>query len=250
MTEKMKKPRRQRRTREAVEKDVLNAVSTLIEEVGFANVTLTGVAQRAQIEASVFYRRYDNLDELFDVYVRKFDYWLSGLAELMPSNLSDEDTFKWIIRNLTHALYKNKGMQQLLIWELSEDNYVTRRTATMREKVNETLIKLMESKFADSGIDINTITAHMISGVYYLILHRNMSKFCDVDFSTRKGRYRLDAALDMMISVFFSAKKYQEQMNLMVEKLKAEGVSDEVIAKCVPVPEVHVPNEIPEDYEE
>jgi AcrR family transcriptional regulator len=233
MTEKIKKPRRQRRTREAVEKDVLNAVTTLIEEVGFANVTLTGVAQRAQIEASVFYRRYDNLDELFDVYVRKYDYWLSGLAELMPTDLSDEDTFKWIMKNLSHALYKNRGMQQLLIWELSTDNYVTRRTATMREKVNESLIKLMESKFQHTGMDMNTITAHMISGIYYLILHKHMSKFCDVDFSTRKGKERLDNALDKMISILFSEQKHQLEKVSIAEKLRAEGVSEDVIAKCV-----------------
>jgi len=233
MTERIRKPRRQRRTREAVEKDVMSAVTSLIEEVGFTNVTLTGVAQRAQIEASVFYRRYDNLDELFDVYVRKFDYWLSGLAELMPTDLSDEDTYKWIMRSLTHALYKNRGMQQLLIWELVEDNYVTKRTATMREKVNESLIRLMESKFQHTGLDMNVITAHMISGIYYLILHKNMSKFCDVDFSTRKGRERLDNGIDQLISIIFANKNYQQEKAAIADKLRAEGVSEEIIAKCV-----------------
>jgi len=46
--------KRFRRTKIAIEHDVLQAVGSLIEEVGFANVTLTGVADRAKIEPAVF----------------------------------------------------------------------------------------------------------------------------------------------------------------------------------------------------
>ena len=148
----------------------------LSKKLVFANVTLTGIAQRAQIEATVFYRRYANLEELFDQYTHKYDYWMGNLLEMMPADLNEEEKFKWILKNLTISLYKNKGMQQLLIWELSDNNSVTRRTSRMRELVNEPLIRMMEQIFKDSGMDMNVITAVMISGIYYLILHRNMTK--------------------------------------------------------------------------
>lgn len=236
MVQEAKKTRRPRRTKQAVEKDVMNAVASLIEEVGFTNVTLTGVAQRAQIEASVFYRRYENLEELFDVYVRKYDYWLSGISDLLPSDLSDADTFKWIMRNLTLALYKNKGMQQLLIWELAEDNYVTRRTAQMREKLKESLIRLLESRFEYSGFDINVICSLMISGIYYLVLHRNISTFCDVDFSTKKGKERLELALDQMVDILFHEKDRRKKDAELAANLRAEGVSEDIIRKYIDVP--------------
>ena len=73
MAEEEEKKRRNRRTKIAIERDVLMAVGELIEEVGFRNVTLTGVAERAQIEPAVFYRRYATLDELFDRYTHKYD---------------------------------------------------------------------------------------------------------------------------------------------------------------------------------
>lgn len=209
MTDQTKKPRRQRRTKVAVERDVFEAVESLIEEVGFANVTLTAVAQRARIEASVFYRRYDNMEELFDEYTRKYDYWLGGLAELMPSNLSDQDAMKWIMSNLIRALYKNKGMQQLLVWELVDSNPVTRRTATLREKVNETLIKLLESRFKGTDLDINVIVGVLISGIYYLILHRKISKFCEVEYDSREGKLRLTRAIDQIVSMIFAEVERQ-----------------------------------------
>ena len=192
MSENTDKTRKPRRTKAAIEREVLNAASSLIEEVGFANVTLTGIAKRAQIEPPVFYNRYANLEELFDQYVHKYDYWLGNIAEMLPSDLSDEDAFKWIFKNLIIALYKNKGMQQLLIWELSDDNPTTRRTSQLRELVNEPLIRLLEQRFEGSGIDMNVISALMISGIYFLVLHRNIFNFCDIYFSTKKGKLRFE----------------------------------------------------------
>jgi AcrR family transcriptional regulator len=233
MPENIEKKRRIRRTKITIERDVLNAVASLIEEVGFANVTLTGVAQRAQIEATVFYRRYANLEELFDQYTHKYDYWMGNLAEMMPSELTDEESFKWLLRNLTTALYKNKGMQQLLIWELSNDNSVTRRTTGLRELVNEPLIRLLENRFKDSGLDMNSIVALMISGIYYLILHRHRSRFCDVDFSTKAGRLRLENAVDQLANVLFAQLKHKQEIQEIADKLRAEGVSEDIISKCL-----------------
>lgn len=216
MTAPSKKPRKPRRSKAVIEQAVLDAVHTLIEEVGFSKVTLTGIASRAQIEPTVFYRRYSNLDELFEIYTHKYDYWLAGIAELMPTDLSDEERMKWILLNLTRALHKNRGMQQLLIWELSDDNPVTRRTATLREKINEGLIKELESKFNMSGVDLNVLSALIISGIYYLILHRDMSTFCNVDFGTKSGRDRLENTISQLVDIIFACVR-QQQHNVSKE---------------------------------
>jgi AcrR family transcriptional regulator len=87
MSEEKVEKKRFRRTKIAIERDVLQAVGSLIEELGFSNVTLTGVARRAKIEPAVFYRRYNNLEELFDKYTQKYDYWLAGVGR--PAALQD-----------------------------------------------------------------------------------------------------------------------------------------------------------------
>jgi len=211
MSVSSKTPRKPRRTKAAIEVAVMDAVNALIEEVGFTKVTLTGIAARAKIEPTVFYRRYSNLDELFEVYTHKYDYWLAGVTALMPEDLSDEDSMKWILLNLIRALHKNRGMQQMLIWELSDDNPVTRRTSYLREKINEELIRALELKFKDTGIDISVLAALVISGIYYLILHRNMSTFCNVDFSTKSGRDRLEKTIDQLVSILFATIRIQQE---------------------------------------
>lgn len=233
MSETEEKHRRSRRTKVAIERDVLNAVNALVEEIGFSNITLTGVASRAKVEPAVFYRRYANLEELFDQYTHKFDYWLGNLAESMPDDLSDEDTFKWLMSSLVKALYKNKGMQQLLVWELAQDNHVTRRTAALREHVNEQLIRNLEGRFKGTGVDMNAITALMISGIYYLILHRNRSRFCDIDFSTKAGREQMEAAVDQLSSIIFAHFRSQQEKQAIAGRMRAEGISEDVIARCI-----------------
>jgi hypothetical protein len=73
----------------------------------------------------------------------------------------------------------------------------------------------------------------VISGVYYLILHRKRSLFCDVDFNTKKGKERLKIATDQIASLLFAQIQKANELTLIAEKLRAEGVSEEVIRKCV-----------------
>jgi AcrR family transcriptional regulator len=233
MSENKKIEKRVRRTKIAIERDVLKAVDSLIEEVGFSNITLTGVAERAKIEPAVFYRRYANLEELFDKYTHKYDYWFGDILESIPKNLSQEEGFYWVMEKLIGALYYNKGMQQLLKWELVEDNQITRRTARLRESINEPLIRLLEYKFQGSGLDINVIAANVIAGIYYLILHRKRSKFCDVDFTSRQGKARLNNGIKQLIDLLFEKVANEQRITQIAEKLKAEGVSEEIIARCV-----------------
>lgn len=232
MSEQKDKEKRTRRTKIAIERDVLQAIDSLIEEVGFRNITLTGVADRAKIEPAVFYRRYANLEELFDKYTRKYDYWFGDILESIPKNLSEDEGLQFVLDKLIQSLYKNKGMQQLLKWELTEDNPTTRRTAQLRESINEPLIKLLEYKFQGSGLNINVIAATVISGIYYLILHRQRSTFCGVDYNTRSGKEQFMEGIRQLTNLLFDKLRKDWEMSLIVEKLKAEGVSEEIIAKC------------------
>jgi AcrR family transcriptional regulator len=233
MPEEKEIKKRTRRTSVAIDHDVLQAVSSLIEEVGFSNVTLTGVAERAKIEPAVFYRRYGNLDELFNRYCQKYDFWQGDLIGNLPSNLSEKEVFSLIMKNLIHDFSKNKGMQQIIVWELSVDNPVTRRTARMRELVNEPVIRMLEKTFSQTDLDINTIASVIIAGVYYLILHRKRSKFCDVDFNKKEGKARLLNGVEELVTILFDYIAQQKRIEEIAVRLRKEGIPESVIEKCV-----------------
>lgn len=78
-------------------------------------------------------------------------------------------------------------MQELLIWELSSDNYITRHTADNREQNSKYLLDYYNNGLKDFPIDFNALIALFIAGIYYLILHRDISTFCGIDFSKKEG---------------------------------------------------------------
>lgn len=231
--ENASKNKRFRRTKIAIERDVDKAITQLLSEVGFANLTIMGITERANIEPSVLYRRFSNLEEIINHYTHNYDYWFSNIADAMPKDLSHKETFRWIMINLARALFKNKAMQKLLTWELSEDNESTRRTARLREIMNEPLIRMLEMIFKDSNVDINAICAHTISGIYYSILHSERSTFCAVDFTGKKGLQRLEDALNTITDLIFSLLEKENEKQKLIEKLRAEGVSEDIINKCL-----------------
>jgi len=225
--------KRYRRTKIAIDRDVLNAVNSLVEEVGFENITLTAIAQKAKIESTVFYRRYNSLEDLFDKYTEKYDFWFHNIAENIPKDRSDKEIFTELIDSLIKALYKSKGMQQLLIWELSNDNKTTRKTARMREIINEPLIKMLEQRFENSGINIKVIAAILIAGIYYLILHRKRSTFCFVDYSTKNGKAQLQNTVKDIIALMYSLIQQTDEKIKIAQRLREEGVSEDIISKCI-----------------
>ena len=233
MTTKPEKKKRVRRTQIAIDRDVLKAVNSLVEEIGFEKITLTAIAQKAKIESTVFYRRYKSLEDLFDKYTEKYDFWFNSIAENIPKDISDKEIFSELLNNLINSLYKSKGMQQLLIWELSSDNKTTRKTARMREMLNEPLVSMLDARFSGSGINIRVVSAIVISGIYYLILHRKRSSFCAVDFATKIGKNQLESTVLQIIELMYMLNELSNYKMEIAKRLREEGVSEDIIKKCV-----------------
>ena len=102
--------------------------------------------------------------------------------------------------------------------------------------MNEPLLRIMEKVFQGSGLDMNVITAMMISSIYYLIIRRNRSTFCEIDFSTRKGKARLEEAINQLSTILFAELKRQHEKTELANRLRAEGVSESIINKCLNLP--------------
>lgn len=93
------------------------------------------------------------------------------------------------------------------------------------------LVKIYEEKFKD--IDISAISALIIGGIYYLNLHRDRSKFADIDLNTEQGRERIEKALENLGHMIFYYQELNDYKRAVAEKMKENGISDEIIEKCL-----------------
>ena len=229
------KQRRDRRTNKAIEKDIMEATKRLVEEKGFPNLTLTGIVQEAGVEPNVFYNRYDDLYSLLEKFIQEYDYFFSDVINLFD-NVSHENYNQYIEERLTtlvKSFSENKYMQKLLIWELCENNDITQKSAEMREQHTAHAVQILDDYFVEKGYDTDfrVLISLIIGGVFYLILHRERSTFCGIDFNTRRGEKLLIDTISNVLSLIYADHVPNKQVIEIAKKMKANGIDAQTISK-------------------
>jgi Transcriptional regulator len=232
---------RNRRKKADLDSHLLEAAQETIKEVGFANATVVGIANKANVQASVFYNRFNDLDDFFDKLVREYDYWLND-SIVIKEDLGTIQNYENGMNKLIDAFSENEIMQQLIKWELTSKNFITQRTSENRENNSKYLINYFTKDFKDDDIDFNVFTALIISGIYYLILHRNLSTFTLVDFNSKKGISLLKTTISKMVRKIYGNKEGVSSYDSVlknanvIRKLHENGVDIEVIQKSYDLP--------------
>lgn len=227
------KSKRPRRTRAEIEANVFDAIRRLADTKGLSNITFADICQFADVQIIVLNRNYGSIEKLIDKYAYTCDYWLHDLfSSQHPTDQAGEDILKDTLKSLAEYLYDSPDMQRLLTWELSADNETTRRMARSREMYYKTAIEGYNRMFENAGIPFNTIAGLLIAGTYCLILRRKRSTFVGVDYQKKESRQRLYDALDYLCRLVFQSLEEHNRTIEIARKLKAKGVSAEVIAEC------------------
>lgn len=228
----MDAPKRIRRTKIDIEEQIIASAVKLIEKKGFSEITLTGITQKARIEPIVFYNRYKDLDEFFDELVKQYDYWLSDVLKKHEGDLYTKEGYSHILKQLFSSLSENRMMQQLLKWELSTVNQTTLRTAGLREFHTIPLVQKFENLFESSPVDISSVSALMIGGIYYLILHQELSEFGGINISTDAGKEKINKAIDYLVTAFFKDMIPNQETIDIAKKMKENGIEKHIVKAC------------------
>lgn len=180
------KGRRPKRTKAQIDDCINQAAVAEIIEKGFSDTILYGIIKRAKIEPVVFYNRYKSLELFYDEFVKSKDYWFENLLkEIDEPQLSREELTK-ILVSLIDVLDKDSVMLELLRWEVASENPTTRRSAALREFHTLPLAKDYENLFKNTEVDMLSLSALVIGGIYYLELHKNLSPFSGIDLKTEE----------------------------------------------------------------
>lgn len=228
--------RRKRRSSKDIEESILNAATILIKEGGFNNLTATGIMQKAGIEPVQFYKRYKDLDAFISEYVKIFDYLFSDIIKESSLNNNINIQYENVLCNLFYSLWDNKIMQELLRWEIAIKNESSVRTAKLRELHTLPLCKKFADAFAETEIDIVAISALIVGGIYYMILHCELSEFSGINFSNEQDRERIIKAIKYLSDILFQAPSYGYSTIKIALKMKKDNVPLEKIAEYTNLP--------------
>lgn len=226
------KTRRPRRTNQDLRNDIINAATDTITTEGFAKSSLMRIVNQAKVETAVFHRHFGDWEEFMDIYTRKFDYWFSDVIDSTEKSQCTEKEFRSIIHGLFDDLNSNAIMQELLKWEIYEKNVITHRTAQMREFNTMPLVRRFQKVFTDSGVNIGAVSALLIGGIYYLILHKRLSPFSGIDVDNRDGQQEIHTAIDLVSDMLFARIKENDIRKNIADRLRSKGISEDVISEC------------------
>lgn len=195
-----------RRTKATIIEDIRKAAVESVLKRGFSGSLVSEIIKKAKIEPVVFYNRYQNLEEFFSEFVKGYDYWFSDVAKEANKQETPHDQFIALIEGLQECMIEKSVIQELIRWEIAEGNDITKRTASIREMFTLPLAEKYDDLFKNSGIDFVAIATIIISGLYYLYLHKDRSTFCNIDMNTEEGRNRVNQAIKFLSELLFSKR--------------------------------------------
>ncbi len=226
------KKRKARRTKEQLEQDIVDALEVLVSKKGFADIPVTYLISEAGIDPNVFYRRYQTVSDIYNEVAKKYDLWVNNTINLGDLNtLGDKLLLSQSLKKLHRDLSDNVVMQKLLLWEITDINSTTKRTASMRDTMNQSLISYYKQVFETSDINIQGALSILIGGVYYLTLHKEISTFCMIDYNSSEGAKILDKTLEQMVDMLYTHMNFKSNQKRMALEMLADDIPKKKICQ-------------------
>lgn len=199
------------RDKEKTKERLLAAVGKIIQTTGYQGLKVSAIAKEAGCDKKLIYDYYGSTEDLITEYVREQDYWnkIGATPDFSPTLDTTKEFTKELVLQQYEMLRQNKELQKIILWELSEENYILRQLAEEREKQGELLFQhLTDDLFKDSDVNLRAIMAILISGAYYLNLHTevNGSTFCGINLRTKDGREEIQQAFKKILEWTFENK--------------------------------------------
>jgi AcrR family transcriptional regulator len=224
--------KRRRRNTIAVKMDLIDAVGSVLKKHGYAKLGINLVAEEARVDKNVIYRNFEEFDKLLEAYVEKQDFWFMALKEHGSEKIEDRRTFmKYILADQFKAVYSSKEFQQLLLWELGDRDDFTTNIAIKREILAEGIFKQYRPLLEDYGLNFNFIVAILISSIYYLVLHREKSTFCETDLTKKNEREEFIKTIEWLTDLIFDKIETKNETELIAVNALKEGVEIEAVAR-------------------
>ncbi|AZB29073.1 MULTISPECIES: TetR/AcrR family transcriptional regulator [Chryseobacterium] len=187
------------RDKEKTKQKLLNAVGKILKTKGYSGLMVSKIAAVAGFDKKLIYEYFGSTDKLIDEYIKSQDYW-SRFEPDGNVDLSDggREMSKLAILNQFESLKKNKELQKILVWEMSESRPILKKLLDQREEVGEELFKnITDPHFGDKAEEYRAITAILVAGIYHLNLYtgHNGTTFCGIEMKTEEGRKKIEKAL-------------------------------------------------------
>lgn len=192
------------RNTERSKEKFLSAVGKILKTKGYAGLKINDIAKVAGVDKKMIYTYFGGLDGLIDEYIRTQDFWSNVHADMASEPIDDGGkTFtKEVFLSQFDYLSKNKELQKVLLWRLSEERKSLRKLTDEQEENGEKLFsQITDPHFGEHAEKFRAVSAVLVAGMYYLNMYaeHNGSIFSGIDLKTDDGRKAIKDAVSFLI---------------------------------------------------
>jgi len=199
-----------KKDKEETKKKLIQATGEIFMTKGYSGLNASRIAYAAGVSKTLVYRYFGNVSELFKAFMLQKDYWISfenGIEELLEVNQHDagQELAKNVLANQIKYFLNNEQMQQIMRWQISEPNHISRGIADARERMGEEMLRIVDPHFKDSGVNFRALMAVSVAGIYFLVLNAkvNGSTFCGVDLNKEEDIEELQKAVKLLVDLAY-----------------------------------------------
>ncbi len=205
-------PAKKERNKDNSRQKFLLAVGTIMKTKGYAALKINHIAAEAGLDKKLIYKYFGGREGLLKEYIQYHDFWSNVKDDKVPAVVTDggKEFCKAMLLEQFQYLSKNKELQKILLWRLSEEQTYLRELTELQEKNGEVLFgHITDPYFNSNAQDFRAVAAILVSGIYYLNMYAelNGSVFCGIDLQSEKGREKIEEALTLIVDNTFSALK-------------------------------------------
>ncbi|MBB6131721.1 TetR/AcrR family transcriptional regulator [Mucilaginibacter lappiensis] len=201
--------------RPLTERKLIDAVGTIIKKHGYKGLTASAIASEADVSRPLINKYFGSLNGLIEKYVNEKDYWIaskSKITEVIVKTRKKAPLIELLVHTLQEQFrffYTTEEMQQLILWEISEQSQLMNSIGNARESIGQEFFEKTARHFEGSDVNFKAIAALLVSGIYYLVLHgrTNSSLQCGIDINTPEGQCEISKAIRHLVTAAFNAGK-------------------------------------------
>lgn len=168
------------KSRIQTEQKIIKAVETLLLNEGFPAVGINSIAREAGCDKVLIYRYFDGLDGLLQRFADSHDLWWS-VDEIIQENMDEISQMSMprfldlLLKRHILALQNRPLTQEIMTWEMSAQNALTKTLSRIRTEQGMLLVKKVRLHFEQPNMDVGGILGIFGAAINYLIIRTRHS---------------------------------------------------------------------------
>jgi AcrR family transcriptional regulator len=216
------------RDRKKTRLEILHAVGRVLARSGFRELGVNSIAREAGVDKVLIYRYFGGLPQLLKAFAKESGFWpdlgeLEGETNKSAVLMTETERAKRLVLAFGRALRGRPLTQEIMRWELLEQNELTRALAQYREEQGVKVFQQIEES-GDGAADTRAIGSLLAAGLTYLILRSRVSSvYNGLHLDTEEDWLRIERAAGFLVEAAFAARDAMKAQPALKPRRRADN---------------------------